>query len=188
MIAETFIRDLRIGLRVLIKEKTFCALAVFVLALGICGVTTMFAVVNGAMIRGFSFPNADRLTNVAFTDPSTATFFGVNQQTFAMDFEELLPEQKSFEMMAAYLNGSTVNLTVDGQARRYTGAYTTENFLRILGVGPVMGAISRPPTTGPGQRRFCSSATASGSAISAVRRTSSARTSGSTANQPPSLA
>jgi putative ABC transport system permease protein len=139
MIAETFLRDLRVGVRVLAKEKTFCALAVFVLALGICGVTTMFAVVNGTILRGFSFPNAARMTNVTFIDPSTATFFGVNQQTFSMDFEEFLPEQKSFEMMAAYLNGSTVNLTAGGQARRYTGAYTTENFLRVLGVGPALG-------------------------------------------------
>jgi predicted permease len=153
MIAETLIRDLRVGLRVLIKEKTFCALAVFVLALGICGVTTMFTVVNAAIIRGFSFPNADRLTNVSFIDPSTATFFGVNQQTFAMDFEEFLPEQKSFEMMAAYLNGSTVNLTVDGQARRYTGAYTTENFLRILGVGPVMGRDFTAADNKPGAEK-----------------------------------
>jgi len=153
MITETLIRDLRVGLRVLIKEKTFCALAVFVLALGICGVTTMFAVVNGVIIRGFSFPNAARMTNVTFIDPSTATFFGVNQQTFAMDFEEFLPEQKSFEMMAAYLNGSTVNLTVDGQARRYTGAYTTENFLRILGVGPVMGRDFTAADNKPGAEK-----------------------------------
>jgi putative ABC transport system permease protein len=56
VLAETFIRDLRIGFRVLVKEKSFCALAVVVLALGICGVTTMFSVVNGVMLRGFSFP------------------------------------------------------------------------------------------------------------------------------------
>lgn len=128
MVAETLAQDLRIGLRVLVKDKGFCALAVFVLALGICAVTTMFAVVNAAMIRGFSFPNAERMTNVTFIDPTTATFFGVNNQTFAMDFEEFAPEQKSFELMAAYLSGSTVNLTADGQARRYTGAYTTEHF------------------------------------------------------------
>jgi putative ABC transport system permease protein len=63
MVAETLAQDLRIGLRVLVKDKGFCALAVFVLALGICAVTTMFAVVNAAMIRGFSFPNAERMTN-----------------------------------------------------------------------------------------------------------------------------
>ena len=82
------------------------------------------------MLRGFSFPNADRLVSVNFVDPASATFFGVNSQISAMDFEEFLPEQKSFELMAAYLNGSTVNMTVDGQPRRYTGAYITETFLR----------------------------------------------------------
>ena len=40
------------------KERGFSALGVIVLALGICGVTTMFSVVNGVMLRGFSFPNA----------------------------------------------------------------------------------------------------------------------------------
>lgn len=153
MIAETFSQDLRIGLRVLVKDKSFCALAVFVLALGICAVTTMFAVVNAAMIRGFSFPNADRMTNVTFIDPTTTTFFGVNNQTFSMDFEEFVPEQKSFELMAAYLNGSTVNVTADGQARRYTGAYMTEHFLRILGVRPAMGRDLTAADNKPGAEK-----------------------------------
>jgi putative ABC transport system permease protein len=136
---ETVLQDLRIGLRVLVKEKGFAALSVFVLSLGICAVTTMFTMVNATMIRGFSFPNADRLTNVTFIDPTTVTPFGANNQVFSMDFEEFRKEQKSFEMMAAYLNGSTVNLTADGEPRRYTGAYMTEDFLRILGVAPIMG-------------------------------------------------
>ena len=136
---ETLRRDLRIGLRVLIKEKSFCALAVIVLALGIAGVTTMFSVVNGVMLRGFSFPNADRLASLNFIDPTSATFFGVNGQVSSMDYEELLPQQQSFEMLAAYLNGSTVNVTVDGHPQRYTGAYVTEDFLRILGVAAADG-------------------------------------------------
>ena len=139
MIADSLLRDIRIGLRVLIKEKGFCALAVIVLALGIAGVTTMFSVVNGVMLRGFSFPNADRLISLSFVDPTSTTFFGVNGQISATDFEELLPEQQSFDKLAAYLNGSTVNVTIDGHPQRYTGAYVTENFLSILGVAPMMG-------------------------------------------------
>src|SRR5450432_279487 len=115
MVAETVGQDLRIGLRVLIKEKSFCALAVIVLALGICGVTTMFSVVNGVMLRGFSFPTADRLVSANFIDPTSASFFGVNGQMSAMDYDELLPDQQSFEMMAAYLSGSTVNVTDNGK-------------------------------------------------------------------------
>jgi predicted permease len=153
MFTETVARDLRIGLRVLVKEKSFCALAVIVLALGICGVTTMFSVVNGVMLRGFSFPNADRLVSVNFIDPSSTTFFGVNGQISAMDYEELLPAQQSLESIAAYLNGSTVNVTVSGKPQRYTGAYITENFLRILGTPPMLGRDFTADDNKPGAEK-----------------------------------
>ncbi len=139
MIVQGFGQDLRIGLRILVKEKSYCALAAIVLALGIAAVTTMFSVVNGVMLRGFSFPNADRLESVNFIDPTSRTAFGVNGLVSSMDYEEVQPQQKSFELLAGYLNGSTVNVTIDGSARRYTGAYTTEDFLKILGVSPFMG-------------------------------------------------
>jgi len=132
MFSDGLRSDLRIGLRVLAREKAFCGLAVTVLALGIGGVTTMFSVVNGVMLRGFAFSNAPRLMSVNFIDPSSATFFGVNGQVSSMDFEELRPVQQSFEYLAAYLNGSTVNVTVDGAPRRYTGGYVTEDFLRAV--------------------------------------------------------
>ena len=136
---DTLLQDLRVGVRVLVKERAFCALAVFVLALGVATVTTQFSIVNAVVLRGFSFPNADRLMNVRFIDPTSATFFGVNGRILPMDFEEFRTEQQSFEMMAAYLSGSTVNVTVDGTPHRYTGAYVTEDFLRILGVAPTLG-------------------------------------------------
>jgi predicted permease len=150
MVAETIAQDLRVGLRILVKEKSFCALAVIVLALGICGVTTMFSVVNGVMLRGFSFPTADRLASANFIDPSSVTFFGVNGQISSMDYDELLPRQQSFEMMAAYLNGSTVNVTDDGKPQRYTGAYVTDRFLTILGTPPMLGRDFTPADNTPG--------------------------------------
>jgi predicted permease len=139
MALDTVRQDIRIGLRILVKERAFCALAVFVLAIGIAAVTTQFSVVNAVMLRGFSFPHADRMMNVNFIDPTSATFFGVNGRILPPDFEEFRFEQQSFERLAAYLNGSTVNVTVDGAPRRYTGAYVTEDFLRILGVSPALG-------------------------------------------------
>src|SRR5947209_20522000 len=129
------VQDLKVGLRVLLREKGFCAMAVVVLALGICGVTTQFSVVNGVMLRGFSFPNAPRMMNVTFIDPTTASVFGVNGTMSAMDFEEVLPQQQSFELMSAYLNGSTVNVTVNGHPQRYTAGG------RILGMVLQQGAI-----------------------------------------------
>ena len=150
---DHFIQDLRVGLRVLLREKGFCAMAVTVLALGICGVTTTFSVVNGVMLRGFSFPNAARLVSVRFIDPTSRNFFGVNSQISSADFEELRPKQQSFDLMAAYLNGSTVNATIDGTPRRYTGAYVTDAFLRILGMSPVLGRDFTPEDNKPGAEK-----------------------------------
>src|SRR5882724_4585018 len=118
MIVESFFQDVRIGLRVLVKEKGFCALAVIVIALGICGVTTMFSIVNGVMLRGFSFPTADRMVGVQFIDPSQSNFFGVASQLYALDYEEIRTNQKSFEHVVAYINGSTVNCTYQGNPQR----------------------------------------------------------------------
>src|SRR6187549_3794351 len=153
MLSETLGQDVRIGFRVLRKERAFSALAIFVLALGICSVTTMFSVVNGAMLRGFSFPNADRLASANFVDPTSANFFGINGQISAMDFDEIRPVQQSFERLAAYLNGSTVNVTVDGKPQRYTGAYTTEEFLPSLGVSPTMGRDFTAADNTPGAEK-----------------------------------
>ncbi len=144
MVADTFRRDVRIGARVLIKEKAFCALAVVVLALGICGVTTMFSVVNGVMLRAFSFPNAARLASFLFIDPTTQTANGVNGFVSSMDFEEFRKGQQSFERIASYLNGSTVNMTVNASPQRYTGVYATEDFFKILGVTPFKGRDFEP--------------------------------------------
>ena len=49
MFFESFFQDLRVGLRVLIKEKSFCFLAILVLALGIGGATTQFTVVTAQL-------------------------------------------------------------------------------------------------------------------------------------------
>ncbi|HEY1109213.1 MAG TPA: ABC transporter permease [Opitutaceae bacterium] len=150
---SSILQDLRIGFRVLLKERGFCALAVTVLALGICAVTTMLSVVNGVMIRGFSFPNADRLTSIQFIDPTQNNFFGIANQAFALDYQEIRKDQKSFERVAAYINGSTVNVTYNGTPQRYTGAYITEDFLKILGVAPAKGREFTAEDNRPGAEK-----------------------------------
>jgi predicted permease len=141
MILATFVQDLRVGARVLIKEKGFCFLAVTVLSLGICGVATMYSVINGTMLRGFSFPHADRLAGIQIIDITqrAANANGFGGQIFTLDYEALVEQQKSLEMLAAYISGATVNVTADGLPRRYTGAYVTPDFFRILGVALLAG-------------------------------------------------
>ncbi len=142
MFFQTFLQDVRIGLRVLFKEKTFCFLAVTVLALGICGVTTQFTVVNAFVLRGFSFPNSEQLMAVGLIDPQADDNQNNNGQgniPSAHDYEDLRAGQQSFAMLSGYLNGSTINVTYKNNPQRYTGGYVTEDFFRILGVSPILG-------------------------------------------------
>ena len=139
MFLETFLQDLRIGLRVLIKEKSFCALAVFVLAIGIGAVATQFAVVNGVLLRGFSFHDPEQLVDVQLADPTNFTPNNFNARITTADYAELKEQQKSFQNFAGYLSGSTVNLTWNGQPKRLQGGYITHDFFRTLGVAPVLG-------------------------------------------------
>src|SRR5512132_813520 len=123
---ESFFQDVRVGLRVLFKEKSFCFLAVLVLALGIGGATTQFTVVNAIVLRGFSFPHPEQLASVGLIDPKASdqnNNFGVGNIPTAQDYEDLKAAQHSFSMMAGYLNGSTVNVTYKNNPQRYTGAY-----------------------------------------------------------------
>src|SRR5207248_3536182 len=142
MILDSFQQDVRVGLRVLFKEKAFCFLAVLVLGLGIGGATTQFTIVNAIVLRGFSFPHPEQLVSVGLIDPKATdqnNNFGLGQIPTAQDYEDLKAAQQSFAMMAGYQNGSTINVTYKNNPQRYTGGYVTEDFFKILGVAPIMG-------------------------------------------------
>ncbi|HET7227389.1 MAG TPA: ABC transporter permease, partial [Chthoniobacterales bacterium] len=139
---ESFLQDIRIGFRVLLKEKSFCFLAVLVLSLGICGVTTQFTIVNGLVLRGFSFPHPEQLMSVGLIDPQASAQnnnFGIGTIPTAQDFEDLRAAQQSFSQMAGYLSGSTINVSYKNNPQRYTGAYITEDLFKMIGVSPIMG-------------------------------------------------
>ncbi len=142
MILDSFVQDVRVGLRGLIKEKSFLFLALLVLGLGIGGVTTQFTVVNAFVLRGLSFQHPEQLMGVGLIDPQGTpqnNNFGNGNIPSSQDYEDLRASQQSFSMMAAYLNGSTINVTYKNNPQRYTGGYVTEDFFRIVGVAPIMG-------------------------------------------------
>jgi predicted permease len=153
---ESFLQDVRIGLRVLFKEKSFCFLAVLVLALGIGGATTQFTVVNATVLRGFSFPHPEQLMSVGLIDPQASAAnnnFGIGNIPTAQDYEDLRTAQQSFAQMAGYLSGSTINVTYKNNPQRYTGAYITEDLFKIIGVSPIMGRDFTADDNKPGAEK-----------------------------------
>jgi putative ABC transport system permease protein len=153
---ESFSQDVRVGLRVLFKEKSFCFLAVLVLALGIGGATTQFTVVNATLLRGFSFPHPEQLMSVGLIDPQASApnnNFGLGNIPTAQDYEDLRAAQQSFAQMAGYLSGSTINVSYKNNPQRYTGAYITEDLFKIIGVSPIMGRDFTADDNKPGAEK-----------------------------------
>jgi len=153
---ESFFQDVRVGLRVLFKEKSFCFLAMLVLALGIGGATTQFTVVNAVVLRGFSFPHPEQLMSVGLIDPQASAQnnnFGFGNIPTARDYEDLRAGQQSFAKMAGYLSGSTINVSYKNNPQRYTGAYITEDLFKIIGVSPIMGRDFTADDNKPGAEK-----------------------------------
>src|SRR3954454_949650 len=114
MILESFSQDVRVGLRVLFKDKIFCFLSILVLALGIGGAMTQFAVVNAIVLRGFSFPHPEQLVGVGLIYPKASNQnnnFGNANIPATQDDEDIKAAHKSCAQMAGYLSGSTINVT-----------------------------------------------------------------------------
>jgi len=57
-------QDLRVGMRMLLKDKGFTVVAALTLALGIGANTAMFSVLNTYLFRALPYPNSDRLVRV----------------------------------------------------------------------------------------------------------------------------
>ncbi len=156
MALDTFRQDVRIGLRVLRKDKTFFLLAVLVLGLGIGGATTQFTVVNAVALRGLSFPHPEQLVTIGLIDPKATdqnNNFGFGVIPTAQDYEDLKAAQTSCSLMAGYLSGSTINVTYKNNPQRYSGGYVTEDFFKITGVSPILGRDFTAADNKPGAER-----------------------------------
>src|SRR2546429_8010636 len=135
MILDSFRQDVRVGLRVLFKDKVFCFLAVLVLALGIGGATTQFTVVNAVALRGLSFPHPEQLVTIGLIDPKASdqnNNFGFGVIPTAQDYEDLKASQRSCSLMAGYLSGSTINVTYKTNPERYNGGVVSKRFFLLI--------------------------------------------------------
>jgi predicted permease len=130
---ETLALDLRFSLRTLAHSRSFTAIAVITLALGIGANTAMFSVVHGLILAPLPFQQPDRLVFVWQNRP------GVPQIDASYpNFEDWERTSRSFDFMTA-LDFDSFNLTSPGNAEHLVGIRASSAFLATLGVRPVIG-------------------------------------------------
>src|SRR6185369_16143067 len=62
---DTLARDMRHGVRLLLRQPILASLAVVTLALGIGANATIFSLLNAALLKPLPFPESDRLVAIA---------------------------------------------------------------------------------------------------------------------------
>ena len=130
---NTLLHDLRYGVRMLVKNPSFTAVAVLTLALGIGATTAIFSVVHGVLLRSLPYPKPEQLVSIRevaadghlmqFTDPN---------------FDDLRAANRSFVGMAK-LSSWEVTVSGGSVSARVGVASVSRDFFHIMGVAPMLG-------------------------------------------------
>jgi predicted permease len=128
-----FLQDVRYGLRLLLKNPGFTAIAVLTLALGIGANTALFSVVNGVLLNPLPYPEPDRLVAVY---EKTADF---EQSSITYpNFLDWQKETHSFSALGA-VRSEEYNMTGVGEPERLHGHMISADFFTALGVQLPLG-------------------------------------------------
>jgi putative ABC transport system permease protein len=132
---ESFIQDLRFGVRMLLKNPGFTLIAALTLALGIGANITIFSVVNAVLLRPLPYAEADRLVFLWSVAPRQ----NVRERTSAYaDFSDWRNQNKSFEDLAVF-DPTAVTLTGGAEPEQVMSVRASANLFPLLGVTPLLG-------------------------------------------------
>src|SRR6266481_5821108 len=133
---ETFLQDLRYGLRMLRKNPSFTIVAVLALALGIGANTAMFSVIEAVLLRPLPYRHAGEIVRVSSTWDRNGTLTSFTSSP--PDFFDWRDQSRSFSSMFAYHMGEFA-LTGLGEAKRVRAVMATAGMFSTLRAEPMLG-------------------------------------------------
>jgi putative ABC transport system permease protein len=132
---QTFLRDLRYGLRIMARNPGITALAVLALALGIGADTAIFSLVNSVLLRPLPFPEPDGLMQVWGSTPSKGVPFHF---VFYSDVVVWREQNRSFETLGAWTVGSA-NLILGEEPERVALSRVNASYFTMFGAKSLHG-------------------------------------------------
>lgn len=138
---EHFQQDVSFAVRLLARRKTFSALAIGTVALGIGSTSAVFSVVDAVLMRPLPYPDPQRLISVEGLG-MRGPFDAVRASSRVANY-------------AAYQGIRAFNLVPREHTlpERLKGSEVSANFFQVLGVPPVLGRTFADGADRPGQRR-----------------------------------
>ena len=148
---DAMIQDLRFGVRMLLKDKSFTAVAILSIALGIGANTAIFQLLDAVRLQTLPVKAPNELVEVRLTDMKGArggfakTYPTVNNPIW----EQIRDRQQAFSGIFAWGTDS-VNLNPGGEVRRAQMLYVSGDFFRTLGVNAARGQLIAKEDDQPG--------------------------------------
>jgi predicted permease len=137
---QTFIQDLRFGLRMLLRSPGFSILALLCLTLGIGTNAAALSWIEGILIRPYPLvPHQDRMFALIGTTRGVPGHNGLSYPDF-VDLEKNSTLFDSF--IIDRITGTT--LSVGDRAERASVGIVSANYFDALGVRPILGRGFRP--------------------------------------------
>lgn len=134
----TLLKDIRYGLRSLLKHPGFTAIVVVTLAVGIGASSAIFSVVNTVLLRPLPYARAERIVAIQELNPD-----GKRVQVTPANFLDWRAQNTVFEQLAAIFT-RPANLVLADQAERIDLAMTSANFFSVFGIEPERGRFFIP--------------------------------------------
>jgi putative ABC transport system permease protein len=149
-LVEVLLQDLRHGVRTLLKNPGFTAVATVTLALGIAVNATMFSMVSAFLLRRPPGREPERVAVVTSVNPAAGFQADVNPIS-APNYLAWRDENHVFAEAAAADEYRTVNLTTQGQPEALPSAAVSPNYFSVLGVSPQLGRTFSDGEDQPGR-------------------------------------
>jgi predicted permease len=136
---DELFRDLRYGVRGLLKSPGFTVVAVVTLALGIGVNSTIFSLVNAILLKPLPVLAPEDLVDI-YGHEATATTHDTHSYP---DFLDYRAETETLSGLAAYTN-FFANLSVEGSSELVVGELVSQEYFPLLGVQPALGRTFAP--------------------------------------------
>ncbi|HEX6533843.1 MAG TPA: ABC transporter permease, partial [Gemmatimonadaceae bacterium] len=142
----TLVREARQSLRALVRARSFSAIAIITLALGIGAATAIFTLLDSVVLRPLPYVAPDRLVFLSSPVPGykPGAEWGLSQAGYFF----FRKENRSFDDIGVYA-APMLTLARDGHAERVQGAVVTASLLHVLRVGPALGRAITPEDDRP---------------------------------------
>ena len=156
------LKDLRYGLRMLLKAKGWTIVVVLSLAFGIGANTAIFSAMNAMLLTEIPVHEPDSLVRLRFVGrnqmSTNSSDYGFNRPiagentraTFSYAiYQQFVKSNQTLADLFACAPASRVNVVVNGQAELATAFVATGNYFRVLGVNARIGRVFGPEDDNP---------------------------------------